>query len=93
MKGLKEQMTKKYIVKNCPSYDEHSVEWNCLNETNANLLCEDCTDCLIKQVVEKCKNIECPCEYKGADCWECSTAGQKTLAEKILQLFTIEEVE
>lgn len=87
-------MTKKYIVKNCPCLYEYG-KGDCCNDLkfDQHTLCKDCTDCLIKQVVEKCKNIECPCEFNGADCWECSTAGQKTLAEQILQLFEIEEVE
>lgn len=58
MKGLKEQMTKRYIVKNCPNYNEYDDEWNCLNTFVDNLSCADCTDCLIKQVVEKCREEE-----------------------------------
>lgn len=81
----------KYIVKNCPSFIEDTQE--CESGQSDFIWCEDCTRCLTKQVIELCKNIECPCEFNGADCWECSTAGQKTLAEQILQLFEIEECE
>lgn len=81
----------KYIVKNCPAItDGRNIQNIC---TNLNACCELITNCLIKQVIEKCREIECPCEFNGADCWECSTAGQKTLAEQILQLFEIEECE
>lgn len=88
-----------YVIRNCPCFVEGiAIKGNeqktqtCNNHKVRELThCKDCTNCLIKQVIEKCKNIECPCEYKGADCWECSTAGQKIFAQKILQLFTIEE--
>lgn len=43
-------MTKKYIVKNCPSFidfDEQSLFENlCKNGGN----CQDCTDCVMKQI-------------------------------------------
>lgn len=87
----------KYIVKNCPcidTTDAHSIfNCECLNRGyKEQWRCYD-KDCLIKQVIEKCKNIECPCELEGLDCPECSIRGQKTLAEQILQLFEIEECE
>jgi hypothetical protein len=47
----------------------------------------------MKQIVELCKNIDCPCEYQGADCWECSRIGAKTFADKILKLLDLQEVE
>ena len=77
----------KYIVKNCPArcFQEYCEE--------CQMYCQIKTDCLTKQVIDKCKNIECPCEFNGADCWECRTSGQKTLADTILQLFEIEECE
>ena len=80
-------MTKKYIVKNC----ELICNGECPNSKTG--FCEDCTDCLIKQVVEKCKNIECPCELDGVDCLECGESRRKTFANEILQLFNIEECE
>ena len=35
--------------------------------------------------------VECPCEYRGDDCYECDLSGAKRLADKILQ--KIAEVE
>lgn len=98
MKGLKEQMVKRYVVKNCPNLAESYYADGHISKNECSLdiydkQCSNCTDCLIKQVIDKCKNIECPCEFNGADCWECNTAGQKTFAQHILQLFEIEEVE
>jgi hypothetical protein len=53
----------------------------------------DCTNCVMKQIVELCKGIKCPCEYKGADCWECAESGARRLADRILKLLDIQEVE
>ena len=86
---------KKYIVRNCPScrytpkrYID-GIDYICWNAQNFNSsaigLCQDCTDCVIKQVIEKCKvvyNTERLNRYK--------TNGF-ILANDILQLFDIEE--
>lgn len=73
-------MNKKYIVKNCPSV--YSKHYKCDGIYYGP--CQDCTDCLIKQVVNKCKgNKEYALEYLGH---------RDMLAEEILQLFEIEEV-
>lgn len=80
----------KYIIKNCPAYDCSITEWNCLGSDATE--CKN-GNCILKQIVELCKNIDCPCEYQGADCWECSRIGAKTFADKILKLIDIQEVE
>lgn len=68
------------------------------------MFCQDCTDCLIKQVIEKCKDAEgyyseCICKnretfnkYMDEEnmTW---LMGRAHLATCILQLFEIEEVE
>ena len=85
-------MSDKYIIRNCPNFDDYFNP----NETckkRYSQYCQDCTDCVLKQIVELCKNIDCPCEYKGADCWECTESGAKRLADKISQLLDIQEVE
>lgn len=43
----------KYIVKNCPNY--HNGYISCTAYGVSYCFCEGCTDCLIKQVIEKCK--------------------------------------
>lgn len=83
---------KKMIIRNCPAYSETRVYWTCYEDNNK-LLCQDCTDCVMKQIVELCNGIKCPCEYKGADCWECTESGARRFADKILKLFDIQEVE
>lgn len=72
----------KYIVKNCPclsmaEYPSGKVEDN-LCGLAITQYCQDCTNCLIKQVIEKCK------EKSELGDW---------LAPDILQLFEIEECE
>lgn len=66
----------KYIVKNCPAIT--GDECNSFRVDENEIYCQDCTDCLIKQVIEKCK------EHPFCDC---------ACGDEILQLFDIEEVE
>lgn len=84
----------KYIVKNCPAmctskYFTGECRLECI-------LCKDITDCLIKQVIEKCKEPEQV--YRNYDNpltqVQCNTLfGRRTLGNEILQLFEIEECE
>jgi len=67
----------KYVVLNCPT-----LMGNRLCYSKVIKQCADCTDCVIKQVVEIAKDII------EKDCYENSDAK----AEKILRLFDIEEV-
>ena len=87
----------KYIVKNCPCiYKSYRAEYDCDYDGP----CEDCVDCLIKQVIELCKQkVEfCKNCSKHAnvsiDCVECEGRGEATLGLCILKnLFEIEECE
>ena len=79
----------KYTVKNCPAI---SFAGGCKNGEVKAWDCQDCTDCVMKQIVDLCNGIKCPCEYKGADCWECTENGARRLADKILKLLDIQEV-
>ncbi len=68
-----------YIVKNCPA---RPIIWNnnwCNKEQQ---FCQNCTDCVVKQVIEISKDII------EKDCYENSDVK----AEKILQLLDIGEV-
>ncbi len=93
----------KYIVKNCPcidTTDAHSIfNCECLNRGyKEQWRCYD-KDCLIKQVIELCKQkVEfCKNCSKHAnvsiDCVECDERGEATLGKCILQLFEIEGCE
>lgn len=69
----------KYIVKNCPAIFKHHLgHWNCAN----GIECQYRTDCLIKQVIEKCKDI-----------FQNGWYVERKLPNEILQLFEIEECE
>jgi len=80
---------KKMIIRNCPANYQNNCRTAKVNEYN----CQDCTNCVMKQIVELCNGIKCPCEYKGADCWECAESGARRFADKILKLLDIQEVE
>jgi len=75
-----------YIVKNCPSV--------CFGELCSKLFlsyalkCADCTNCVIKQVIEKCKRIKH--YFRGTDNNYC--LGKLSLSEDILKMFDIEEI-
>ena len=80
----------KYIVKNCPcidTTDAHSIfNCECLNrDYKEQWRCYD-KDCLIKQVIEKCKK---ECDPTNDD-W---CRDKENLSREILQLFEIEECE
>jgi hypothetical protein len=74
----------KYIIKNCPSILPMTKLCDSESMFNCGTYCKDCTDCVIKQVIEKCKN-----ELQVRNNWWC---GAKPLAQEILQLFDIEEI-
>jgi hypothetical protein len=71
-----------YIVKNCPAILKMTKICDAY-ETTRDLpqFCKDCTDCVIKQVIEECK-------------WETNidVNDRGDLAERILSSFDIEEI-
>lgn len=84
----------KYIIKNCPAILKMSKICDDYRTTRDNPeLCKNINDCILKQIVKLCNGIKCPCDYKGADCWECTESGARRFADKILKLLDIQEVE
>ena len=76
----------KYIIKNCPYYSEDET----LDGYENMLDCQNITDCLLKQIVEKCLNGLDFSIFKGVDgCY----SERGILAKEILQLLDIQEVE
>jgi hypothetical protein len=71
-----------YIVKNCPAILRMTKICDAY-ETTRDLpqLCKDCADCIIKQVIEKCKDMASDKDFYAYD-----------FANEILQLFDIEEI-
>lgn len=75
-----------YIIKNCPALQQ---TYYCNTHHSK---CQDCTDCVMKQVIQECrKSIKC-FESNESACPVCSDAASAELAQDILQLFDIEEV-
>ena len=82
-------MDKKYIVKNCPAItDGRNIENIC---TSVNACCELISNCLIKQVINKCTvALEVFDKHKDENLY---AQGRCATVENILQLFEIEEIE
>jgi len=93
----------KYIIQNCPAYIHRPLSTHdrvCLlgdkvkpNHKELYVYCKDCTDCVMKQIVERCRN-----EQKYHKKWQKETgfnyaATGLRLANEILQLLDIQEVE
>lgn len=78
----------KYVIKNCPAYSDYCEEIKSYE-------CQDCTDCVMKQIVELAKGHtelcrNCEQQIKECDCNDICNAYR---LNKILQLLQIEEVE
>ena len=79
----------KYIVKNCPSINGYSY---CVSKTTPDLTqCKDCTDCLIKQVVELHKEAERKCEQLTPSEFK-QWFEEELIMDVFNKLFEIEEV-
>ena len=89
----------KYIIKNCPafmkpSYCKDKCSYSIANKRDGELTykfefdedskCQDCTDCVLKQIVEKCKLFQN--NYLVND-------GVQLLTTNILNSLDIQEVE
>lgn len=66
----------RYVVLNCPT-----LMGNRLCYSKVIKQCADCADCVIKQVIEKCKDMASDRDFYAYD-----------FANEILQLFDIEEI-
>lgn len=76
---------KKYIIRNCPCFFEENEEANdytCAWNGTEELACQDCTDCVMKQIVASCEN-KMGTEFNSGSMF----------AEEILELLDIQEVE
>lgn len=85
-----------YIVKNCPclfnSYyaSGKTVRFECNDGNHDDKLCRDVNDCVIKQVIEKCKEVEIIENVKTL--YDAVQNGMFLQANRILELLDIEEI-
>lgn len=89
----------KYVVKNCPAYRKgkslsHYCKSTgcCINTYVDGMDCTTISNCLIKQVIEKCK--EAVRTYDNEEFYEddCDRFfGESAMAQEILELFEVEE--
>lgn len=100
-------MSDKYIIRNCPicehcdwvnGYGELEEGYICKRITIDSFECKDIENCLLKQIVELCKDYYKNCEIEGnciddRTCTSCFFGGGNELAQDILSNLDIEEVE
>lgn len=77
----------KMIIRNCPAFDSKYNECHSKIEPHK-LYCMDCTDCVMKQIVELCKRT---CRMRCTN--DCSGTKKHCGYGQILQLLDIQEVE
>ena len=78
----------KYIIKNCPALYGIDDGFLCSdNNDEDEKYCIDCTDCVIKQVIKKCKYYQNKIGRTPQH-----RAGFVDATSDILQLFDIEEI-
>ena len=76
----------KYIIRNCPACLPMTKLCDCENMDKAGMYCWDCTDCLLKQIVELCKET---LEQEN----DPINTLEMSFAQKILKPLDIQEVE
>lgn len=90
-------MSNKYVIKNCPACYSILGKEEYICDLYNDRKCQDCTDCVLKRIVELCKDAKSECSCKNPnpdiDCFECTSGGRADMAKEILQLLEIEEVE
>lgn len=82
----------KYIIKNCPCYF-NKPEADCWADQLS--WCQNCTDCVLKQIVELCRKIvflNSGTDFTDVDMYK-HAVGENFVARQVLQLLNIQEVE
>lgn len=85
-------MSDKYIIRNCPAHSKDALDF-CFAKNATQAICYKCTDCLLKQIVELCKEEKTiNCNIDGKE--QVLKAYYHThLGDKILELLDIQECE
>lgn len=91
----------KYIIKNCPCYIDmplgiHDRVCRLGEKVKPDykglyVYCQDCTNCVMKQIVEKCKKVQ-ELEYQKGRL-KCKSPSKAKFGREILKLLDIQEVE
>ena len=84
----------KYIIKNCPAFilmrrATSGTYFDMCGNAKGHIKCADCTDCVMKQTVELCKEESSIMQHKQ----KIKVKGLNKLADKILELLNIQKVE
>lgn len=82
---------KKIIIRNCPAIYGIDDGFLCSYRENEEdeKYCYDCTDCVMKQIVELCKEESSIIQHKQ----KIKVKGLNKLADRIFELLDIQEVE
>lgn len=86
-------MSDKYIIRNCPAILKMTKICDDYRTTRDNpQLCKDCTDCVMKQIVERCREAqkEYPRHFPDGEL-DMFVSGRNNLAGIMLALLDIEE--
>ena len=76
----------KYVVKNCPCYVYYEDKLRLCCDGQGDGECQDCTDCVIKQIVELCKHYK-----KHSDCGrDCPSFG--SFLNKLLNKLDVDDI-
>ena len=87
-------MNKKYVIKNCPACYLYSNKYGCEDnhdEQGRDTYCELIDDCVMKNIVELCKDVQTKEYRKGRRRFR--SPSKASFGRDILQLLQIEEVE
>lgn len=77
-----------YVIRNCPA---QPIIWNNNWCNKKQQFCQNCTDCVIKRVIEKCRAKKLDI-YNPSIGNEHYAMANSVLSTQILQLFDIEEI-
>lgn len=87
-------MSDKYIIRNCTAiYENYEDKFVCTSQIKENgfpCYCKDCTDCILKQIVEKCKEVNT--KFYDSVHQRYLSPSKAKFARQILELLDIEEI-
>lgn len=84
----------KYIIKNCPCYVYYEGILHLCCDGQGDGYCQDCTDCLIKRIVERCKETkEMFSNLPDSVAFDLIAFLGSNLHEELLSMLEIEECE